>query len=102
MVNREGTEVEAAEPSVVAWSGELDAAECRAFDAALRDAVAGGRLVHLDLTAVTFFGSTAVRTLVVAQRAARDAGGDLRIAAMSEQVRRVLGLTDLLDDFAVG
>lgn len=84
---------------MLAWSGELDSAECRAFEAALRDAGAGGQVVHLDLTDVTFFGSTAVRTLVVAQRAAREAGGDVRIAAMSEQVRRVLALTDLLDDF---
>lgn len=94
--------MDAAEPSMLAWSGELDAAECRAFDAALREAVDGGRLVLLDLTEVTFFGSTAVRTLVVAQRTARGAGGDLRIAAMSDQVRRVLGLTDLLDDFTAG
>lgn len=66
----------------------------------LRDAVAtsvegGSTRVVVDLGAVDFIDSSGLGALINGLKAARQAGGDLRIAAPNEQVRLVLQLTNM-------
>jgi anti-sigma B factor antagonist len=51
--------------------------------------------VVVDLTGVEFVDSSGLGALVAGLKTARQAGGDLRIAAAGDQVRTVLGLTNL-------
>jgi anti-sigma B factor antagonist len=66
----------------------------------LREAVAaaleaGGRILVVDLRETTFVDSSGLGALVSALKSSRQAGGDLRLVAPSEQVSMVLRLTNL-------
>jgi anti-sigma B factor antagonist len=66
----------------------------------LRHAVAaevrrGIHTIGLDLVGTTFLSSAGIRVLFETQREARAAGGDCRITAASDPVRKVLELTRL-------
>jgi anti-sigma B factor antagonist len=66
----------------------------------LRDAVADavtekGTIVVVDLSETTFVDSSGLGALVSGLKSARQAGGDLRLVAPSEQVSMVLRLTNL-------
>lgn len=66
----------------------------------LRDAVAdaleaGGTILVVNLAETTFVDSSGLGALVSALKSARQAGGDLRLVAPSEQVSMVLRLTNL-------
>ncbi len=63
-----------------------------AIDAAVEDGQA--RLV-VDLEQTSFVDSSGLGALVAGLKKTRQAGGDLRIAGPGEQVRMVLGLTNL-------
>lgn len=68
--------------------------------ALLRQSVAmevdkGRTRVVLDLTDVAFVDSSGLGAIVGGLKSARQAGGDLRIASVGEQVRTVLELTNL-------
>ncbi len=76
--------------------GDLDAATADTLDAAFDDVVGGGaRRVVVDLAAVTFLDSTGLRSLVRAATELEGAGGSLRCAPLSRQVRRVLEVSGL-------
>jgi anti-sigma B factor antagonist len=80
--------------TTVVVSGELDLATAPELAAAVarhHDA----RLLVLDLTAVTFIDSSAVRVLIEAERSR--AGAGLRVAVLAGEgpVRRMLGLCGL-------
>jgi len=51
--------------------------------------------IALDMTQVDFMDSSGLGALINGLKAAREAGGDLRIASPVEQVRLVLKLTNL-------
>ena len=55
----------------------------------------GAARVVVDLTGTSFIDSSGLGALIGGLKQARSRGGDLRIAAPSEQVRMVLGLTNL-------
>jgi anti-anti-sigma factor len=55
----------------------------------------GSNRLVLDLSETSFIDSSGLGALIGALKRARSRGGDLRIAAPSEQVRMVLGLTNL-------
>jgi N-acetylglucosaminyldiphosphoundecaprenol N-acetyl-beta-D-mannosaminyltransferase len=81
--------------------GRLDVASQVAFEAHSEDALAElrrrGVPPHLvaDLGRATFLDSSALGTLVALSKQARDAGGDLLLAAVPDAVARVLALTRL-------
>ena len=80
--------------------GELDLAASSTLRAALAELAHGDGDVTIDLSAVTFIDSTALRVLVHAHSEAAAAGGRLIVADPSPVVVRVLqvaGLFTLLD-----
>ncbi|MBO3664819.1 STAS domain-containing protein [Microbacterium stercoris] len=82
--------------TVLGLSGRLNLVSAGSLKSRIDALVAGGtsRLV-IDLTAVDFIDSSGLGALIGGLKTARQAGGDLRLAAASEQVLAVLGLTNL-------
>lgn len=82
--------------AVIHLSGQLDALSAPYVRSELANAVAGGhsRLV-VDLAGVGFVDSSGLGSLISGLKAARIAGGDLRLAQPSKQVSTVLALTML-------
>ncbi|MET1073733.1 MAG: anti-sigma factor antagonist [Umezawaea sp.] len=87
---------------VVDVGGELDMDSVPSVESVVRQALEahGGPLV-LDLTRVTFFGSTGLTMLLELRTACRDRGVPLRLVADSKTVLRPLELTDLLREFVI-
>lgn len=87
--------------AVVRMTGRLDYQTAPEVRQKLLDAVERGsvRLVA-DLGAVEFLDSSGLGALIAGLKAARAAGGDLRLAAVPEQARVVLALTTLDRMFA--
>jgi anti-anti-sigma factor len=82
--------------AVVQVHGRLTMAAAGELKAAVDAQVAAGRsLVVVDLGGTTFLDSSGLGALVGGLRAARAAGGDLRIARVGAQVRTVLELTTM-------
>ena len=81
---------------IVQPTGRLNMVAAPGLREQLRDLVAGGsRHVVVDLSATEFIDSSGLGALISGLKATRQAGGDLRIAAPTEQVSRVLRLTKL-------
>jgi anti-anti-sigma factor len=82
--------------TVVRCDGRLNLVAAPGVKARLDQLVDDGatRLV-VDLSRTAFIDSSGLGALVAGLKRARQAGGDLRIAAPTEQVRTVLGLTNL-------
>ena len=82
--------------AVVRLFGRLDLVSATEVKQHLNDAVADGhtRLV-VDLGEVIFMDSSGLGALIGGLKAARVAGGDLRLARAGDQVRVVLSLTTL-------
>lgn len=82
--------------TVIRPSGRLDLLSAPDLKQQLVDAVAAGqRYLVVDLAEVPFIDSSGLGALVGGLKAARLAGGDLRIARASAQARVVLELTTL-------
>jgi len=81
---------------VLAPEGKFNLVAAPPIKARIDDLVAAGkaRLV-VDLHAVDFIDSSGLGALIGGLKAARQQGGDLRIAAAGDQVRAVLKLTNL-------
>jgi len=81
---------------VLAPEGKFNLVAAPPLRARIDDLVAAGkaRLV-VDLHAVDFIDSSGLGALIGGLKAARQQGGDLRIAAPGDQVRAVLKLTNL-------
>jgi anti-sigma B factor antagonist len=86
---------------VVALRGELDIADAVSVAAALAAVAARERDIVIDLAGLEFIDSSGVAALVRGRRQARDAGGELLLAAPQQQVLRILTLTRLIDVFPV-
>ena len=81
---------------VVQPTGRLNMVAAPALREKLRELVeSGSRRIVVDLSVTEFIDSSGLGALISGLKAARQAGGDLRIAAPTEQVRRVLTLTKL-------
>jgi anti-sigma B factor antagonist len=60
------------------------------------DTIEGGQQhIVIDLSTTEFIDSSGLGALMAGRRAAREAGGDLRIACPTEQVEMVLRLTNV-------
>lgn len=81
---------------IVRPHGRLNMVTAASLKEVVANAVAEGS-IHLvvDLSDVEFMDSSGLGALVSGLKSARHAGGDLRIASATEQVRMVLKLTNL-------
>ncbi|WP_110181869.1 STAS domain-containing protein [Nocardioides solisilvae] len=82
--------------TVLRCDGRLTMVAAPALRSAVEEAIGGGaRRLVVDLSTAPFVDSSGLGALVNGLKAARVAGGDLRIAGASEQVLSVLSLTNL-------
>jgi len=86
---------------VVALHGELDVVDAAAIAATLVTVAVRASRIIVDLAGLEFIDSSGIAALAYARRHARQAGGDLLLAAPRQQVLRVLAITRLVDDFCV-
>jgi anti-sigma B factor antagonist len=86
---------------VVALGGELDLVDAADVEAALVTVAAREPEIIVDLAALAFIDSSGVAALARGRKHARQAGGDLLLAAPQQPVLRVLAVTGLIDDFSV-
>ena len=86
---------------VVALDGELDASDAASVADAFTSVAARDPRIIVDLTALEFIDCCALGALGRVRAQARQAGGDLLLAAPRGPVRRILGLTGLTGVFAV-
>jgi anti-anti-sigma factor len=79
--------------------GEIDAANCDQLQAALAAAPISAPEVpvHVDLGGITFIDSSGLRALISGQAAITDAGGSMRVTALSDNVRRLFEITGLAE-----
>ena len=82
--------------AVVRCTGRLNMVSAPALREAVTGVIAAGRhRVAVDLAGVEFMDSSGLGALVGCLKSARQAGGDLRIAAPSAQVLMVLKLSNI-------
>jgi anti-sigma B factor antagonist len=82
--------------AVVRCEGRLNMVSAPALREAVTGVVSTGRThVAVDLSGVDFMDSSGLGALVGCLKSARQAGGDLRIAAPSAQVLMVLKLSNI-------
>jgi anti-sigma B factor antagonist len=86
---------------VVELRGELDLADAASIATALRGVVARQAKIIVDMAGLQYIDSSGVAALAHARRHARQAGGDVVLAAPQRQVARMLSLTRLIDAFSV-
>lgn len=79
---------------VAVVTGNADASTAPELTQALTDHIHGGSSnVVADLSGLEYSSSAGLRALLAAVKQARSSGGDFRLAAVRERVRRVLDLT---------
>jgi anti-sigma B factor antagonist len=86
---------------VVALDGELDVSDAASVADALTSVAARDPQIIVDLAALEFIDCCALGALGRVRAQARQAGGDLLLAAPRGPVRRILALTGLIDVFSV-
>ena len=86
--------------SIVTVSGRVDSQSAPQLDDALAELAAGGKnKIVLDLKGVDYMSSAGLRAIVKAGQAAQKAGGELRLAAVSDEVEVVLRTVGMLQMF---
>jgi len=81
---------------VVALSGDLDVRQAADTVSTLTAAAAADTRIIVDLAGLTFLDCAGLAALVSVRKQARQAGGELLLAAPSQQVARLLFLTGLI------
>jgi len=82
--------------AVLEPTGRLNMVAAPAFKNLVEETVASGQSrIVVDLGQVTFIDSSGLGALISGLKATRQAGGDLRLAVVPEQVMTVLRLTNL-------
>jgi len=77
-------------------AGVLDAYTSKKFDGYLADLVAaGGTQTVLDCAKLDYLSSAGIGVLTGAVKRCRDLGGDLRLCAVTEKVRKIMGMVGL-------
>lgn len=89
-------EAAAADIAIIRPTGRLNMVTAPRMRESIAEAVAAGRpRIAVDLSGVEFLDSSGLGALIGGLKTARQAGGDLRIAAPTEQVALVLKLTNM-------
>jgi anti-sigma B factor antagonist len=88
-------------PLVITLRGELDAVDAADTEAALARVTAASPRVVADLAGLEFLDCCGLGVLIRVRAQARQAGGDLLLAAPGPQVRRILALTGMTGVFFV-
>jgi anti-sigma B factor antagonist len=79
---------------VLEIKGEVDASSAQEMGQSLKGHLAQEHLrIVIDLAEVTFISSPGIRELFFAHREAEQLGGELRIAAPTDRVRRILEIS---------
>ena len=86
---------------VVALRGELDLVEAATVAAALEAVAAREPRIIVDLAGLEFIDASGIAALARGRRHARNAGGDLLLAAPQRLVRRVLAIISKADGFDI-
>jgi anti-sigma B factor antagonist len=90
------TEMVDSTTAVIRPNGRLTMVSTASLRSLVTETVESGRNhIVVDLSTTDFIDSSGLGALVAGLKTARQAGGDLRIAKPSEQVRTVLQLTNL-------
>jgi anti-sigma B factor antagonist len=90
------TEIVDSSTAVIRPNGRLTMVSTASLRSLVTETVESGRNhIVVDLSSTDFIDSSGLGALVAGLKTARQAGGDLRIAKPSEQVRTVLQLTNL-------
>lgn len=90
------TRVAASGATVLIATGRLNLSSAASLRTQLSELIAAGKTqVVVDLSRADAVDSSGVGALIAALKAARAAGGDLRISAPNDQVKSVLRLTNL-------
>jgi anti-sigma B factor antagonist len=88
--------------SVVKVTGRVDSATAPDFEKALQALLdADNSQIAVDLKETDYLSSAGVRVLVSALKAAKKAGGDVKLAQLSQRVAEVLDLAGLTPVFEV-
>ncbi|HEY0934471.1 MAG TPA: STAS domain-containing protein [Trebonia sp.] len=101
MVSIDLRSVEGDGRAVVALRGELDVTDAAVAGAALTGIVACHPDVVIDLAGLAFLDCCGLRALAGAREQARQAGGDLQLAAPQGLVLRVLSLAGPAGAFSI-
>lgn len=87
---------------VVAVTGELDMATVPKVEEYVRRRLGDvSQALVLDLSGVTFLGSTGVNLLIALRAQCAEVGAALRLVATTKAVLQPLQLTDLTDHFTI-
>ena len=83
---------------LISLSGRFDSHTSPEFETAVRGSLdAGVYRIVLDMSEIEFFGSAAIRVLIMAYKECRRFNrGDVRLAAVPDRVRHVLDLAGIL------
>lgn len=82
--------------TIVTVQGQLVVTNRQEFKQAILDAVEqGSTTVIVDFTEATYIDSSGLGALVSLNRRLRDAGGDLRLVGLSDELRTLFELTRL-------
>ena len=83
--------------SVVTIDGDLDVYTAPRLRDLLLDRIDKGQCrIALDLSRVKFLDSTGLGVMVGGQKRAKERSGELALFGASDQVRRILNITDLI------
>lgn len=93
--------LETAEETVIAISGELDAAASADLRDRLIALIPPSSRVRLDLSGLTYISSAGLRTLLLVYRHALDEGSAVQLAGLRDEVRFVMSATGFLALFDV-
>jgi anti-sigma B factor antagonist len=96
LINTDNTQ----EVAIMRVEGRVDSETAPELDSALTDLLSNHRnKIVLDLKSVDYLSSAGLRALVKALKDAQTAGGDLRLASVSEPVEVILRTVGMLQMF---
>jgi len=92
---------ESADATVIAISGELDAAASAGLRDRLLSLIPGSSMIRLDLSGLTYISSAGLRTLLLVYRHAQGEGSAVTLTGIRDEVRFVMSATGFLSLFEI-